>query len=293
MLVYIIFSSLIFVLIPAAARAWGPGTHIEIALSLLEKLALMAPAVRMVVAGRRDWFIYGSVAADIIVGKKYAGEHEHCHNWKAGFSVLKHARTDREKAAAYGYLAHLAADVIAHNYFIPYKIVKSWKAHTLSHTYWEMRFDAHVRKEVWEEMKRMIIHDFGPFDNLLRRRLRHALFSFHTSKAIFNGILALHRFKHFRTTFAIHAKRSKHKLDIRDVKDYMRLAAAAAISILSDPGRSNCLKFDPTGREKIAFAQAMRRRLKRTGGAGRRQIAIIKQELYKDIEPCSYSSQRR
>lgn len=263
MLVYIILTTLVFVLSPSIAHAWGPGTHVEIAFALLEKLALMAPAVRMAIAGREEWFIYGSVAADTVVGKKFAGEHDHCHNWNVGFKVLKAAKTDRERAAAYGYLSHLAADVVAHNDYIPSQIIKSFKTRTLSHTYWEMRFDMHVRQEVWDKMTRMILGDFSPFDRLLKKVLKRALFSFKTSKKIFSGILALQRYKQFRRTFAAYAKKSRFKLDTKEISHYMRLAVASALSFLENPSDAACLNGDPTGNRKIKEALKLRRRLRR------------------------------
>lgn len=293
MFVYIILSTLVFVLLPSAAFAWGPGTHIEIALSLLEKSALMAPVVRAIISGREHWFMYGSVAADIIVGKKFAGVHDHCHNWSAGFKLLKAAKTDRERAAAYGYLSHLAADIVSHNYYIPFSIIKSYRARTLSHTYWEMRFDMHVRPHVWDEMKKMIMYDFSPFDKLLKRTLKHALFSFRTSKTIFSGILALQRFKHFRRTFSNYAKRSRFSLDSKDISHYMRLALASASGFLADPLHAPCVKFDPIGNEKIEYAHWMRWKLKRDKRRKNlnthdieRQLAMIKQKLYEDIKGC-------
>lgn len=258
MLVYIILSAIVYFLVPSVAEAWGPGTHVEIAFLLLERLALMAPAVRAVIAGREEWFVYGSIAADIIVGKKFAGSLNHCHNWRVGEKVLKAARTDREKAAAYGYLAHLAADVVAHNLYVPAKIRQSRGSRTFNHTYWEMRFDMHVRPEVWQKMSRMIVGDFSPFDRLLEKILKRALFSFKTSKKIFSGILAIQRFKQFRRTFGVYAKKSKHKLDTKEISHYMRLALQSAQDYLKDPLAADCVKFDPHGISKIKEAKASR-----------------------------------
>ncbi len=312
MLIYIILSTVVFLLVPDIAHAWGPGTHIEIALSLLEKMALMAPAVRAVIAGREEWFLYGAISADIVLGKKYAGQHDHCHNWRVGQLVLKSAKTDRERAAAYGYLAHLACDVVAHNYYIPYKIIKSYKARLLSHTYWEMRFDMHVRQSVWDKMNRMILGDFSPFDNLLEKVLKNALFSFKTSKQIFTGILALQRFKQLRRTFSMYAKKSRYKLDIEDVSHYMRLALRFAAELLADPKGAPCLKCDPVGEMKIGYANWQRLRIKSALKQKRmssrdveRFLAAAKQKLYEGIceqqvvlpnlenSSCSYSLQRR
>lgn len=311
MLVYIIISALIFLLIPENAFAWGPGTHIEITFSLLEKLGMIAPAIRTIIAGREEWFVYGSVAADIVVGKKFAGEHDHCHNWRVGQLVLKAAKTDRERAAAYGYLSHLAADVVAHNYYIPYKIIKNYRARLLSHTYWEMCFDMHVRQGVWEKMTRMITGDFSPFDHLLENVLKRALFSFKTSKTIFSSILALQRFKQFRRTFAVYARKSKFKLDTDDITHYMRLALQSSFELLVNPKNAQCLKGDPTGAYKIEYANMLRWRIKNAlshkiiNSRDVDQLLILtKQALYKNMfvpeavlpnlkDICSYSSQRR
>lgn len=290
MFVYLILSVLVFILFPSTSFAWGPGTHIEIALSLLEKLALFAPAVRAVIAGREEWFIYGNVAADIVVGKKYAGPLHHCHNWRVGHDILRAARTEREEAAAYGYLAHLAADVIAHNYYIPYMMIKSYRARLLSHTYWEMRFDLHVRLRAWNEMTNIILRDFSPFDRLLEKVLRRALFSFKTSRRIFSGILVLHRFNQFHKAISVYAKKSRFKLDKSDCSNYMRLATRFALDYLSSPDVAVCLQSDPSGREKLEMAGKLRNYIRKS----LRQriikrseidnlIIVFREKLYKGI----------
>lgn len=290
MFVYTILSAFVFLMAPSIAHAWGPGTHIEIAFSLIEKLVLMAPAVRAVIAGREEWFIYGNVAADIVVGKKFAGEHYHCHNWRIGHQVLKSAKTDRERAAAYGYLAHLAADVVAHNYFIPYKIVDSYKAQLTHHTYWEMRFDMHVRNKVWEQMSKIVMADYSPFNKLLESTLKRALFSFKASKQIFSGILALQKFKQFRRTFSFYAKRSRFGLDTETVSHYMRLAVASAMGYLKNPENGAAIQYDPTGAENISYARKLRREIKkrvRNRELNKHEVEklliVVKKKFYNDI----------
>lgn len=293
MFVYLILSTFLFLLIPENVFAWGPGTHIEIALSLLEKAALFAPVARAIIAGREEWFVYGNIAADIIVGKKFAGHLHHCHNWLVGQEVLKAARTDRERAAAYGYLSHLAADIVAHNYFIPFKVMKSYSAKLLSHTYWETRFDLHVKPLAWKELSRMILHDFSPFDHLLEKKLHRALFSFKTSKTIFSGILAMHRFNQFHKAISVYAKRSRWKLDKSDCAHYMRLAHDISLGFLSNPKEALCVNCDPTGAEKLSYAKAVRREIKKglkkklfTEREVERRLCMIKLGLYKDIKRC-------
>jgi hypothetical protein len=257
MFVYIILATLAFVLFPDQAYAWGPGTHVEIAFSLLEKIREFSPLIQQIISGREEWFVYGNIAADTIVGKKFAGEHHHCHNWHVAQKVLSRAKTDREKAAALGYLTHLASDVVAHNYYIPFKMMESYRARFLSHTYWEMRFDMHVRPSVWKKMSRMIKGDFSPFDRLLERTLKRALFSFRTSKRIYAGILAVQKLGRLRGTFSIYARRSRFKLDTKEISHYRRLATAFAGEALMDPEGAHCLSLDPTGDKEISGARAV------------------------------------
>ena len=67
-------------------------------------------------------FLYGSVAADISFAKKYVPEGRHSHHWRVGEEILKAAPDEPLKAAAYGYLGHLAADTLAHNTYVPRKL---------------------------------------------------------------------------------------------------------------------------------------------------------------------------
>ena len=53
------------------------------------------------------------------IAKKYAAAGRHCHSWPVGFEILDRARDEPLRAFSLGYLAHLAADVVAHNYFVP------------------------------------------------------------------------------------------------------------------------------------------------------------------------------
>ena len=55
-------------------------------------------------------FLYGSIAADTSIAKKYAPVGRHCHSWNVGMEIYDGARDDPLRAFGLGYLAHLAAD---------------------------------------------------------------------------------------------------------------------------------------------------------------------------------------
>lgn len=262
MFVYFLFAFAVFLLTPAIAHAWGPGTHVEIAVTAIAKASVAIPPIRELLKKFPDDFIYGASAPDIILGKKLAGYLHHCHNWRMGWLILNEATSDRARAGAYGYLVHLAADIVAHNYFIPFKIIRSYESRMMSHTYWEMRFDLGVKDETWKRLGAVVKHDFKEFDDLLNRVLRKTIFSFKTNRRIYRGILALQKLGGLRKSLQMYAKRSRFAIGEDNRRHYMDLAIESALSFLADPEGAPCLKIDPTGEARIAYAKILRRRFK-------------------------------
>src|SRR5450830_114219 len=110
---------LALVLTPAIAHAWTPGTHIFLGEAVMRSLALLPSSIAELLHAFPYDFLYGSIAADTSMAKKYAPAGRHCHSWAVGLDVLDGARDEPSRAFAFGYLSHLAADSVAHNYFVP------------------------------------------------------------------------------------------------------------------------------------------------------------------------------
>lgn len=261
--VYAVFVLVALILSPSDALAWGPGMHIEVALSAIAKIALAAPVIREVVRKFPDAFIYGATSPDIIVGKKYAGLLHHCHNWRMGYLILKGAKTDRQRAAAYGYLVHLAADIVAHNYFIPVKVVRSYKTRLLTHTYWEMRFDLGVSDEAWSRIKMITKIEIDEFDALMGRVLKKSLFPFSTNKSIFNTILILQKMRGMRGSLRLYAKHSRFDIGLENRRHYVDLTTEAVEDFLRHPDTAECLNVDPVGLAKLDYAKRLRNQIRR------------------------------
>ncbi|MFA4874158.1 MAG: zinc dependent phospholipase C family protein [bacterium] len=284
LLVHAGIAALIVLLLPGIAHAWGPGMHVEIALTALGKAALAAPFIAELMRRFPDAFIYGSASPDIIVGKKYAGYLHHCHNWRMGKKILAAARSDRQRAAAWGYLMHLAADVVAHNYYIPVKIVRSYDARVLAHTYWEMRFDLGVRDESWERLDMVTELDIEEFDKLLERVLRRTLFSFSTNKRIFNTILILQKMRGLRASLRLYAAHSRFGIAEENRQHYVDLATEAALDFLKDPDSAPSLQMDPAGLDRLDYAKKLRKKMRSmmSRGAMSRKQAETLVEVVKD-----------
>lgn len=248
---------------PAEALAWGPGVHLQLAVDALSNLTHVAPSLAHLMAQFPRDFIYGSVSPDIFLSKMRAGYLFHCHNWRMGRLLLGEAHTDRQRAAVYGYLLHLAADVVAHNYYVPYKIVRSYNARIVSpHTYWEMRFDLTVPPEAWNAVPDIVRGHYHEFDALLERVLKKTLFSFKTSKRIFKSLLVIHKIQQLQNSLRRFAKQSRLVLAEPRIAHFRQLIHTTAAAFLKSPDTAPCLGGDPTGHARETEAVRLVKRMR-------------------------------
>ena len=254
---------------PSQAHAWGGGIHLQVGLNVLENLAMLPAGLAAILAAHPRDYLYGCIAADIIVGKKYTHYLLNCHRWRIGQKVLLTAGTDSERACAYGYLSHLAADTISHNYYVPYKIMRSFASVTMKHTYWEMRFETFVDKQVWEEAREICRNNQVANDALLRSVLTATLFSFGTNKRIFNSIMLLSRLERWQRVMHTLSSNSRYALADSDRDEYLKLTEAAVLDFLQHPEKSDLLRLDPTGERALAMAEAFRKNLRLLYKSGR------------------------
>ena len=106
------------VLFPGVAHAWTPGTHIFLGESVLANLHQLPTLVADLLRAFPYDYLYGNIAADTSMAKKYAPVGRHCHAWHVGQEIFDLAPSDPLRAFGLGYLSHLAADTIAHNFFV-------------------------------------------------------------------------------------------------------------------------------------------------------------------------------
>ncbi|HWP33977.1 MAG TPA: zinc dependent phospholipase C family protein, partial [Thermodesulfobacteriota bacterium] len=269
--------------LPEAAYAWGPGTHLQIGTQILDHVAVLAPALQELLRRHPADFLYGCIGADITVGKKYLIEQgHHCHNWSMGFRLLDAAESSHERAFAYGYLCHLAADTVSHNYYVPYQTVAAFRTTTLRHTYWEVRFDDFVDRRIWPLARAVHDEAHARNDGLLQRVLLDTLFSFRTNKRIFTGLLTLQQLRQWRRMIRLLAERSAFPLTRDDFDHFYRLALDASVAFLVDGPRSRPCRLDPIGREALETAARLRKALRHLSRR-RRLPAAVCDELVREV----------
>jgi hypothetical protein len=250
-------------LVPGDALAWGPVTHLVHGATVLSRLNTLAPALQEILRSYRDAYLYGCVGADIIQAKKFTRDlRNHCHSWAVGWQVLDNAHSDEERAFAYGYLTHLAGDTYSHNYYVPLQLIISYRARALKHAYWEARYDAMQPTPSWQRVHAVVSHLYPRCDDLMERTIERTLFSFRTNKRIFNSVLALHRLEQWRRLIQRMATRSRYVLPESEVARYDALCSHAAVDVLKSGADACCIALDPTGRENIARAEHIRKRLR-------------------------------
>ncbi|HEX6050746.1 MAG TPA: zinc dependent phospholipase C family protein, partial [Gemmatimonadaceae bacterium] len=84
----------VIALFPSPAFAWTPGTHVFLGEAILRSLALLPAAVAELLAAFPYDFLYGSIAADTSIAKKYAAAGRHCHAWHVGLEIREQARDE-------------------------------------------------------------------------------------------------------------------------------------------------------------------------------------------------------
>jgi hypothetical protein len=275
----------VWLCLPDNAFAWGPVTHLQLGVEALRHTSLLGHSLRMVLEAFPYDYLYGCIGADIIFAKGLAKIHDHSHNWLVGLSVLEEAETPAQEAFAYGYLSHLAADTVAHNYFVPECYVRTYPTKTLRHAYWEVRFDSLAKKELWilaREIVRLQPHEED--DELLERVVKRTLFSFKTDKRIFSSLLVLNRMEQWQKMVDNMSEKSVWALTDRDASKYRELSFKNAIDFLLHLERAACMKLDPTGKDALLAAKWIRRNLRVLDRRGKLEPDFIAQAL-KALQP--------
>ncbi len=253
---------LIVIVVPTSAFAWGGGTHLQLGIHILNNLQILPTTVAAVIGGFPNDFLYGCLAADITVGKKFTHYLLNCHRWQMGLKVLDHASTDAQHSCAYGYIAHLAADTIAHNYYVPLKTMGSFSTITLKHAFWEVRFDSFVEREIWETGGKVAREHFEANDKLLRSVIAETLFSFGTNKRIFNSIMLVSRLEQWQQTIRALNETSRFGMEESHRDEFLELSREAVCDVLVNMNHSRYMSADPTGERALIAAEAIRKNLR-------------------------------
>lgn len=253
-------------LFPSDAWAWTPGTHIFLGEAVMRSLDLLpVPVAELIRAFPYD-FLYGSIAADTSIAKKYVPVGRHCHAWHVGLEIHERARDEPLRAFGLGYLAHLAADVVAHNFFVPRQLAITTSTAALGHSWWESRFETHLGERYARRAREVILLDHARSDEHLDRILSPTIFSTPTNRRLFRGMVYVTDSESWQRVFQLVKEHSRWDLPDADAGRYMERAFDYVMDFLTRVDRSEPYALDPNGHEPLRLSKRLRRAALRKGG---------------------------
>jgi hypothetical protein len=257
---------------PHTAWAFGPAAHVFLGSHLLETLHLLPAALADLLRAYPQSFLYGSVAADISFAKKYVPAGRHCHFWHVGEEILDAAQNDRMRAAGYGYLSHLAADTIAHNYFVPRMLLLTSSTKALGHSYWEHRLDVQLGERYTALAREVVMdYDHSEVDHLLDSVLSGTIFSFETNRRLFRGMIRFQDNERWQSVFGGVIGSSRWDLSQDTMHKYLEPAFEFVVDYLLRGRDSLAATMDPVGDFNLQLAKKVRRLAIREGALSQPQ----------------------
>jgi len=258
---------ILIALTPSDAWAWTPGTHILLGEALLKSAELLLPGSLATLLRAFPYdFLYGSIAADTSIAKRYARFGRHCHSWTVGYDILDRARDDALRSFAWGYLAHLAADSVAHNYFVPHQLAISSTSSGVGHSYWESRFESHTGERWPRRAHEVILLDHARSDEHLDRILSPTLFSTPTNRRIFRGMVYVTDNGAWQRVMSLMAQRSRWALRDATVISHLNRSFDFVVDLLANGDTAVPRSLDPSGEAALREAKQLRRAVLTGGG---------------------------
>ncbi len=271
---------LAFALAPHALHAWTPGTHIYLGESVLANLQHLPALVADLLRAYPFDFLYGNIAADSSMAKKYAPVGRHCHYWHVGQEIHDLAGSDALRAFGWGYLCHLAADTVAHNYFVPRQLVLTSSTASVGHSYWESRVETHLGDAYARTAREIIRLDHSPADSHLDRIISPTIFSVRTNRRLFRGMVHLTETQSWQRGMQAARTRSRWELADEDVERHLSLSLDYMLGLLGEADPT-ARKLDPSGERPLKVAKEMRRQaLRELGRRDAERLGAVALEHY-------------
>jgi hypothetical protein len=279
-----LFTGLLLVMAvhPTHAYAFGPATHVFIGQNLLDMLYLLPPSIAALLRAHPQSFLYGSVAADISFAKKYVPAGRHCHFWHVGEEILAAAQNDKMRAVGYGYLSHLAADTIAHNFFVPRQLLLTPTTQGLGHGYWEHRMDMQLGEPYGSIAREVVIdYDHSEADQLFDSVLSGTIFSFETNRRIFRGMIRAQDNDRWKTIFDRMLQKSRWELNSDTIESYTSRGFDYVVDYLLRGRDSIPATLDPVGDFNLQLAKKVRKLAMKDGGmSGADRLDVLADDFF-------------
>jgi hypothetical protein len=253
----IITLAVIAALLPVQAFAWGPGVHLALGNSVLANLSCLPPLLGGLLSHHREAFLYGCLSADIFVGKGTNFQPGHSHNWVTGLKLLNSAKEPRVTAYAYGYMTHLAADVVAHNYYVPNTLWTMPSGGKISHVYVEVQADRSFETER-ESALGLFRKPNKDTDRTLLSAMEKKRLPFMFKKQLVKSSLLVTGFKEWGTSLRLADRILPWSKPSRHLDEMYDLSRRVVFDLLADSKNTVAYTFDPIGSRNLRLVKELR-----------------------------------
>jgi hypothetical protein len=236
------------------ALAWGPAIHTVISCSILDSLGNILPQIAGVLKQFPLEYIYGNLAADFFIGKGNKRKEGHSHNWEAGFSILGEADSEKEAAYAYGFLSHLAADVVAHNYFVPDLIYRFIMLKKLGHFYSEAVADKAAGSFYLRMAADILSSKHLECDKMLKAAVLANSNGLKAKRHIFTQSVKVSDYLYDSPQFTFIYNQLRYKIPAEYFEGMITLSFKLVKDLLANTDSSKCLSHDPIGEDNLRKA---------------------------------------
>jgi hypothetical protein len=244
------------------ALAWGPASHVAQAETILDHLHLLPAGLALLLSRYRRTYLYGSIVADVVFGKRFSRIKHFCHHWSTAFHLLDQAEDDRSRALAYGYLTHLAADTVAHGKYVPRQFVTHNSSRNLGHLFWELQADTLITPDSWTSLEELLEEDHTTHHAQLARHLSLAWLPYSLNRKLFERINALAVRQEIHWTVDRWGKAARRQVDPKLIAAYQAESMDRIVSVLRYGEYSPVMRDDPNGATVLAQVAELQRELR-------------------------------
>lgn len=261
-ILYVVLSSALLFILQAVfaenAFAWGPAIHTVISCSILDGLKYILPDIAAILRKYPLEYIYGNLAADFFIGKGNKRKEGHSHNWESGFNILGEARDERDTSYAYGFLSHLAADVVAHNYFVPDLIRRFLMLKKFGHIYSEAVADKFAGSFYLKMAGDVLSIRHLDCDKMLKAAVFANSNALKTKRKIYKQSVKVSDYFYCLPQVSFVYERMPYKIPEDYMVSMIDLSYKLVKDLLSYPYSSPCLSHDPIGEDNLREAGRVR-----------------------------------